>query len=65
VPDDVKALAPHVLRHRLSLAHEAKVAGRTPDDVIASILAGIAVPYYDEDEARGLKQAADGDVFVR
>jgi hypothetical protein len=36
-----------------------------PDDVIASILAGIAVPYYDEDEARGLKHPADGDVFVR
>ncbi|MDR1015662.1 MAG: MoxR family ATPase, partial [Coriobacteriales bacterium] len=40
LPDDVKALAPHVLRHRLSLAHEARVSGRTPDDVIASILAG-------------------------
>jgi MoxR-like ATPase len=65
LPDDIKRLAPHVLRHRLSLAHEARVAGRTPDDVIASILAGIAVPYYDEDEARGLKQPAGGTVFVR
>lgn len=65
LPDDVKSLAPHVLRHRLSLSHEAKVAGRTPDDVIASILSGIAVPYYDEDEARGLKQPERGEVFVR
>jgi len=65
LPDDVKGLAPHVLRHRLSLSHEAKVAGRTPDDVIASILQGIAVPYYDEDEARGLKAPTGGDVFVR
>lgn len=65
LPDDVKDLAPHVLRHRLSLSHEAKVAGRTPDDVIASILSGIAVPYYDEDEARGLKQPEGGEVFVR
>jgi MoxR-like ATPase len=65
LPDDIKSLAPHVLRHRLSLAHEAKVAGRTPDDVIASILAGIAVPYYDENETRGLKQATSTNVFVR
>jgi MoxR-like ATPase len=65
LPDDVKGLAPHVLRHRLILSHEAKVAGRTPDDVIASILSGIAVPYYDEDEARGLKESKGGDVFVR
>jgi MoxR-like ATPase len=65
LPDDIKNLAPHVLRHRLSLAHEARVEGRTPDDVIASILSGIAVPYYDEDEARGLKQSEGGEVFVR
>jgi MoxR-like ATPase len=65
LPDDVKTLAPHVLRHRLILAHEAKVAGRRADDVISSILSGIAVPYYDEDEAQGLKVAGGGEVFVR
>ncbi|MBQ9001839.1 MAG: AAA family ATPase, partial [Eggerthellaceae bacterium] len=54
IPDDVKALAPHVLCHRISLAHEAKVAGRTERQVIESILSGIAVPYYDEREAQGV-----------
>lgn len=44
-PDDVKALAPHVLRHRIALSHEAKVGGRTPDEVIETMLSGIAVPY--------------------
>ncbi len=53
LPDDAKALAPCVLRHRLILSHEAKANGRTPDDVIASLLGGIDVPYLDEDEARG------------
>lgn len=55
LPDDVKLLAPHVLNHRLALSHEAKVQGRTTFDVINSIISGIAVPYYDEDEVKGLK----------
>ena len=48
LPDDVKYLAPYVLCHRLSLAHEAKVQGRTAKDIIGSILSGIAVAYEDE-----------------
>lgn len=55
LPDDVKLLAPHVLCHRISLAHEAKVAGRTERQVVESILSSIAVPYFDEQEVRGLK----------
>ncbi len=55
LPDDVKYLASFTLCHRVSLSHEAKVLGRTEQDVIASILAGIAVPYADEDELKGLK----------
>lgn len=55
LPDDVKYLAPHALCHRVSLAHEAKVSGRTERQVVESILSGIAVPYYDEAELRGLK----------
>ena len=47
LPDDVKELAPCVLRHRIALSHEARVAGRDADDVIASILGGIAVPHLD------------------
>ncbi len=51
MPDDVKALCPCVLRHRVALSHEAKVKGRTPDDVVESVLGGIAVPHVDESEA--------------
>lgn len=55
LPDDVKALAPCVLRHRVSLSHEAKVNGRSPDEVVSAILGGIHVPYIDENEARGVR----------
>ena len=55
LPDDVKYLAPFVLCHRIVLAHEAKVQGRSEHQVIESILSSIAVPYYDEDEVKGLK----------
>ncbi|MGN0037864.1 MAG: AAA family ATPase [Coriobacteriales bacterium] len=55
LPDDIKALAPHVLCHRLALSHEAKVQGRSAKDVIGSIISGIAVPYADEEEMKGLK----------
>ena len=55
LPDDVKYLAPHTLCHRVSLSHEAKVSGRTERQVVESILSGIAVPYYDEAELRGMK----------
>ena len=48
LPDDVKKLAPCVLRHRLTLSHEARVNGRSTDDVIAAILGGIAVPHVEE-----------------
>ena len=56
LPDDVKYLAPHTLCHRISLAHEAKVSGRTERQVVESILAGIAVPYRDEAELRGVQR---------
>ena len=45
LPDDVQALVPCVLRHRLILSHEAKVHNRNVDEVIATIIGGIAVPY--------------------
>jgi len=43
-PDDVKARAPAVLRHRVTLAPELEVEGRTADDVLAGVLARIAAP---------------------
>ena len=44
IPDDVKALAPAVLTHRLLLAPEAELRGVTADDVLERVLAGVAVP---------------------
>jgi MoxR-like ATPase len=43
-PDDVKGIAPAVLRHRITLAPELEVEGRTPDDVLAALLARVRVP---------------------
>jgi MoxR-like ATPase len=43
-PDDVKGVAPAVLRHRITLAPELEVEGRTPDDVLTAILARVRVP---------------------
>jgi MoxR-like ATPase len=44
IPDDVKALAPPVLRHRLLLRPEAELEGLTPDRVVENLLAATAVP---------------------
>ena len=43
-PDDVKAVAPPVLRHRLVLKPEAELDGLRPDDVIQRILGTLPVP---------------------
>jgi len=38
VPDDVKSLAPAVLRHRISVAPELELEGVTPDAALAAII---------------------------
>lgn len=43
IPDDVKALAKHVLCHRIMLTHEAKVNKRTPEQVMDDILSSVMV----------------------
>jgi MoxR-like ATPase len=43
-PDDVKARALSVLRHRVLLAPELEVEGRTTDDVLSAVLTRIAAP---------------------
>jgi MoxR-like ATPase len=43
-PDDVKARALAALRHRVTLAPEVEVEGRTPDDVIGAVLSRIPTP---------------------
>jgi MoxR-like ATPase len=44
IPDDVKALAPVVLRHRLTLQPDAEIEGVTPDDCVEEILREARVP---------------------
>jgi MoxR-like ATPase len=43
-PDDVKALAPATLRHRIRLRPEAELDGVTADGVVESVLAGVPAP---------------------
>ena len=43
-PDDVKRIAPAVLRHRIVLAPELEVEGRSPDEVLAALLARVKAP---------------------
>ncbi|HEU4955482.1 MAG TPA: MoxR family ATPase [Gemmatimonadales bacterium] len=44
VPDDVKTLAPAVLRHRVSVAPELELEGVTPDAALKGIIEKIDVP---------------------
>jgi len=43
-PEDVRAIAPDVLRHRLKLTYEAQGEGVTPDKVVAELIAQVALP---------------------
>ncbi len=44
IPDDVKGVTPAVLRHRINLAPELEVEGRSADDVLGALLARVRVP---------------------
>ena len=44
VPDDVKAMAFDVLRHRVLLTYEADAEGVTSDQVIGKVLGAVEVP---------------------
>ena len=44
IPDDVQALAPAVLEHRLMLAPEAELRGARPGDIVRDIVASVPVP---------------------
>jgi len=43
-PEDIQAIAPDVLRHRVLLSFEAEAAGISSDDVITELLKRVAVP---------------------
>ena len=44
VPEDVRALAPDVLRHRIVLTFEAEAEDVTTDDVVSRVLGAVRVP---------------------
>ncbi len=43
-PDDIKELAPWILRHRLRLRPEAELEGSTPDETIRAIMDSVEAP---------------------
>jgi MoxR-like ATPase len=43
-PDEIQAMAPAVLRHRIRLTPEAEIEGLTPDACIQALLAQVDVP---------------------
>ncbi len=44
LPEDIKELAPDVLRHRLILSYEAEAEELTTDDIVRRVLEGVEVP---------------------
>lgn len=44
IPDDVVAVVPHVLRHRILLTPEKEMEGTRPDEIIQAILKRVEVP---------------------
>lgn len=44
IPDDVKAIAKDVLRHRIGLTYEAEAENYTPEKLVDEILASVQVP---------------------
>jgi MoxR-like ATPase len=46
IPDDVKSLAPPVLRHRIAVAPELELEGVTPDQALRTILERIEAPRW-------------------
>ena len=44
IPDDVKALAPHILTHRIGVSLNAQIKERTSDQIINKILDSIEIP---------------------
>jgi MoxR-like ATPase len=57
-PDEIKRMAPVVLSHRLILSAQARLRGRTTEQVIAELIASVPVPVEETALAGAL---ADGD----
>jgi MoxR-like ATPase len=44
IPDDIKQIAPDVLRHRVLVTYEAEAEDVTPADIVRSVLDHVEVP---------------------
>jgi MoxR-like ATPase len=44
IPEDVRAICPDVMRHRIGLSYEAEANNLTTEEVIAEILNKVEVP---------------------
>lgn len=44
IPEDIKAVAMDVLRHRVIVTYEAEAEELTPEDIVSRVLAGVEVP---------------------
>jgi MoxR-like ATPase len=44
LPDDVKALAPSIFNHRLMIAPQAQLRGRSAQELISDIVTSVPVP---------------------
>ncbi len=44
IPDDVKIVAPSILRHRITLSYQAEAENIRPDQLISSILSAVKAP---------------------
>lgn len=48
-PDDVAAVAPYTLGHRISLSGDARYAGKTAESVLSSLLSSLPLPSLKEE----------------
>jgi len=48
IPDDVKQLAIPVLAHRLIISTEARLRGRSPDDIVDEVVSMVPVPVEEK-----------------
>ena len=46
LPDDIKALTPYVLTHRIHISPQTRLRGRTPEEVIAEVIGQAPVPVF-------------------
>ncbi len=46
LPDDIKALTPAVLTHRIHISPQTRLRGRTPEEVLSEVVTQVPVPVF-------------------